>query len=71
MKIYKLTMTVYDYWYEMDRDGYRKEERFFSSREKAEAWAEAHKTFCYGFNGNEAVKSYELPKFKIEEIEVE
>ena len=71
MKIYKLNALIFDYWYDMDRSGYQKEEHYFSSREKAEAWAEAHKNFCYGFSGNEAVKSYEFPKFEIEEIEVE
>ena len=70
MKIYKLTATIFDFWYEMDRSGYQEEEYFFTSKEKAEKWAEEHKTFAYAREGNEAKKSYEMPSFKIEEVEV-
>lgn len=70
MKIYKLIARIYDYWYDMDRDGFREEEYFFSSKEKAERWAEDHKRFAYAYEGNEAKKDYEMPSFKIEEIEV-
>ena len=46
--------------------------KYFSTREKAEAWIEEKKNFCYGYDGNEAdpTKPWEKPKFEIEEVEV-
>lgn len=70
MKIYKVIAYIYDYWYDMDRDGTRVEEYFFSTKEKANKWIEDHKTFAYAFEGFEAKKPYEMPRFKIEEVEV-
>ena len=69
----KVTVTAYDYWYSCDRSGWRKIERFFTTKEKAEAWIEAHKDMTYAsFKGeNKAKDEYEMPKFKTEEIEVD
>jgi len=69
--IYKVIATIYDYWYSMDRDGYSTVEKFFSSKEKAENWITANSKLMYGFNSNTAEKDYQMPKFKIVEIEVE
>lgn len=71
MTIYKVTATVYDYFYTMDRDGYKKEEKFFLEREKAEEWIKTHKTYAHKPNGEPANKKWEMPKFEIKEIEVE
>lgn len=73
MKIYRVKATIWDYWYDCDRDGYQHEEKFFSTQAKAEAWCEENKNFCYAYKGNEAdpAKPWQKPKFEIEEIEVE
>lgn len=75
MKIYKLIIHAYDYWYDMDRDGFVKVEKFFTTKDKAEVWKSNHPKFIYnGFNAEhtEAKKDYEMPKFEeIQEIEVE
>ena len=70
MTIYMVMATIYDYWFECDRDGYVHEVKYFTTREKAEAWVEENKNFCYGYDSNEAKKAYEKPTFKIEEVEV-
>lgn len=69
--IYKVIATVYDYWYDMDRDGYTTLEKFFFSKEKAENWIAANSKLMYGFNSNIAEKDYQMPKFKIVQVEVE
>ena len=71
MKIYRVWATFYDYWYCIDRDGRKGEEKFFTTKEKAEKWIEEHATFCYGYDNNVAKCDYQMPEFKIEEIEVE
>ena len=71
MKIYKVCATFYNYWYCVDRDGYKGEEKFFTTKEKAEKWIKEHATFCYGYDTNIAQYDYQMPEFKIEEIEVE
>jgi hypothetical protein len=69
--IYKVTATIYDYWYDIDRDGYTTLEKFFSSNEKAEKWIADNSKLMHGFNSNIAEKDYQMPKFKIDTIEVE
>lgn len=71
MKIYKLVATIYDHFYDIDRDGWIKEEKFFTTKEKALKWQEENKDFCYGFEDNKAKKEWQMPYFEIEEIEVE
>lgn len=73
MKIYKLTIIAYDYWYSCDRDGFQTVEKFFSTKEKAEKWIAENPKYIYcGFNGKtEAEREYQMPKFTITEVEVE
>ena len=71
MKIYKLNMIIWDYWFTCDKDGYKHDEKFFTTKEKAEKWIEEHKTFCNNISDEIATKEYQMPKYEIEEIEVE
>lgn len=73
MTIYKLTIKAYDYWYTSDRDGFQIIKKFFLTKEKAEQWTVENSKYIYcGFNGaTEAEKDYQMPKFKIEAVEVE
>ena len=71
MKIYRLTATIWDYWFTPYNSGYKGIEKFYTTREKAEKWIEEHSTFCYGYNTNVAKEDYQFPKFEIEEIKVE
>lgn len=73
MKIYKLTIFAYDYWYSCDRDGFQTVEKFFSTKEKAEQWIAENPKYIYRGFGNvtEAQSEYQMPQFEIEEIEVE
>ena len=75
MTIYKLNITVFDYWYTEDRSGWAEEEKYFTTKEKAENWVATHPRYAHDYdkNGctNEAVDDYHLPKFEIKEIEVE
>ena len=71
MKIYRLKMLVYNYWYTCDREGFQEEEKLFSTKEKALRWIDEHPRYAHTFNGVEAEKERQLPKFEIEEIEVE
>ena len=74
MKIYKVEIRAYDYWYTTDRDGYRTVEKFFTTKEKANEWIAKNPKYIYqGFNAEhtEAQKDYEMPTFKVIEIEVE
>ena len=73
MTIYKLNINIYTYWLTCDRGGFEKEEKYFSTKEKAEHWIKEHNTKMYGFNGTleEIDKEYKKPTFEIEEIEVD
>lgn len=73
MRIYKVTIKAFDYWYTCDRSDFRTVEKFFSTKEKAEAWiAENPKyIYCGGEGQTEAQDEYEMPTFKIDEVEVE
>lgn len=72
MKIYKVHAMFYDYWYSPYEEGHRCEEKFFTTKEKAKKWIKEHATFCYGYGGtNVAEYDYQMPEFKIVEIEVE
>ena len=74
MKMYKMTITAYDYWYGCDRDGFVTVEKYFTTKEKAEAWKAKNPNYIFrGFNKDqtEAEDDYQKPTFKIEEIEVE
>ena len=74
MKIYKVEIKAYDYWYTTDRSGFRTVEKFFTTEEKANIWITKNPKYIYrGFNKEqtEAQEDYEMPTFKIIEIEVE
>lgn len=73
MKIYKLNITAYDYWYSCERSGFVTVSRYFSTKEKAENWIVKNPKYIYrGFkNQTEAEEEREMPKFEIVEIEVE
>ena len=74
MKFYKLTITAYDYWFTCDRDGFATITKYFTTKEKAEEWIAKNPKYIYrGFDDNqtEAEKDYQMPTFRIEEIEAE
>lgn len=73
MKAYKLTINAYDYWKNCDCGGYVTEEKYFTTKEKAEAWVAENPTYAHrNFNGGHtADNEYELPTFKITEIVIE
>lgn len=71
MKAYKLNITVYDFWYDMDRDGWNHEEKFFSSKEKVEKWIAEHSRYAHERDSEIAKNDWHLPKYEIEEIEIE
>lgn len=74
MKIYKLAIKAYDYWFTCDRDGFGTVNKYFTTKEKAEAWIAKNPKYIYrGFDKNqtEAKDDYEMPTFTITEINVE
>lgn len=71
MKVYKVEAKVFDYYYDIDRSGFVKEEKYFSTKEKAEEWMKNNAKYAHGFEGREAQDKYEMPKFELIEIEVE
>lgn len=70
MKVYRVNMRVYNLYYTCDRGGFDTIEKFFSTKEKAEQWIKENSKYALGFENNKAPSEYEMPKFKIEEIEV-
>jgi len=74
MKIYKLIITAYDFWFACDRDGFTTVTKYFTTKEKAEAWIANNPKYIYrAFDDNqtEATEDYQMPTFRVEEIEVE
>lgn len=74
MKIYRLEITAYDYYYKCDKDGFVTIEKFYTDKAKAEKWIADNPAYIYrGFDENEvtANKKWKMPKFNITEIEVE
>ncbi len=74
MKIYKLEITAYDYYYKCDKDGFVTIDKYFTTMEKAEKWMADNPAYIYrGFDKNDttADKKWKMPKFKVVEIEVE
>lgn len=70
MKIYKLNISVYDYWKTSDCGGFVHEEKYFLNKEGAEKWAAEHPKYAHAFGSKEARNEYEMPKYEIEKIEV-
>ena len=68
MKIYRVKAYFYNH-YEDERT---LEEKFFSTREKAEAWKEEKANFCYGYDTNEVdpAHPWRKPWFEDDEFEV-
>lgn len=71
MKIYKVTMTHYDYWKYEDRDGWSNEEKYFTSLTKANQWVKNNQNYFIGYSEETQIEEWQKPEFKIEEIEVE
>jgi hypothetical protein len=74
MTIYKVTINAYDYWYACDRDGFKQVEKYFTTKEKAQAWIDQNPRYIFrGFNNEqtEAKESYQMPTFTITAITVE
>ena len=74
MKIYRLEIVAYDYYYKCDQDGFVTIEKFYTDKAKAEKWIADNPNYIYrGFDKNqtEATKKWMMPKFNITEIEVE
>ena len=71
MKIYKVTMTHYDYWKYEDHDGWSNKEKYFASLKKANQWIENNQNYFVGYSEEIQIEEWQKPEFKIEEIEVE
>lgn len=80
MKVYKVYVRYWEYWHAMEHSGYTSMERFFTTKEKAEEWAEKIKHIKRGFNyeyiytygyKNESKPEYYEPKITITEVEID
>ena len=73
MKIYKLIIVAYDYWFKCDKDGFVTIEKFFANKVDAEKWIAENPNYIYrGFDKEQttATKKWQMPNFQIVEVEV-
>lgn len=64
--VYVLQVELYDYWYDYNGSGFISMFKYFTTKEKAEAWIETHKNIIYrGYDKNQttANSKEEMPKF--------
>lgn len=74
MTIHKVTMLAWDFWKDEDKGGYVNIDKYFTSREKAKQFIEAHRDYIYRGRTSEdkvAIFPHERPAFTTEEITVE
>lgn len=73
MTIYKATATNYTYWLTADRSGWTVTEKYFSTKEKANAWARTMRGKWFDFNGKLIAidEPWKKGSCKVEKIEVE
>jgi len=75
MKLYKISMLAYDYWYNMDGEGFTYEEKYFCNKNNALIWIKENPNYIYrGFDEKhtQAEHEYQKPKnIQIIEIETE